>query len=483
MTTPLWTMPATALAAEIAAGRLSAAEAMRAVLDHIAARNDAVNAFATLDPEGAMAAAARSDTRRAGGEAPAGPLDGVPVTVKDLLATAGMETAMGSRAFAGRVPDADAEAVARLRRAGAIVIGKTTTPEFGHKVLTDSPRHGVTRNPWVPDRSPGGSSGGAAAAVATGFGPVAVTTDGAGSGRIPASCCGVVGLKPTHGTIPHETHTDLFGGLTCIGTMARTVADVALVHNLMAGPHPGDPWSLAGKGGVRLPADPLAGLRGLRLRYLARMGNDWLDPEVAAPCSAMLDRLADAGARIGDEAADLDWGLTAGRRLMRAYQAARFGPLLERHGGLLDPGVVAGIREGQALTPAWILAALADRSRLYRDVQGLFAGCDLLVTPVVSTPALPAGQQAEEPLVTGGIARGPLREAWYPYTIPFNLTGNPALSVPVGVAASGLPVGLQLVAPWHGEDRLVTVAAAIEALQPWADRWPPAAFGTEAPAC
>ena len=475
MTRP-WRLTATALAAEIAAGRLTAVEAVGAVLDRITRHGAAVNAFACLDAEGALAAAARADGARTGA-GPAGPLDGVPVTVKDLVATAGMETAFGSHVFAGRVPVADAAAVARLRSAGAIVIGKTTTPEFGHKVLTDSPRHGVTRNPWALDRSPGGSSGGAAAAVAMGFGPVALTTDGAGSGRIPASCCGLVGLKPTHGRIPHETHTDVFAGLTCIGAMGRSVADVALMFGVMAGPHPGDPWSLVGHAAPQLPADPMAALAGVQLRWLARMGNDWLDPEVEDACSAMLERLAAAGAVLDRRPARLDWGLTSGRRLMRAYQAGRFGGLLADGENRLDPGVVAGIREGQALSLDALSAAQADRSRLYREVQALLAEEMILATPVVATPTLAVDQQAAAPLMDRGIDRGPLRDAWYPYTIPFNLTGNPALSVPCGVSSAGLPIGLQLVGPWHSEGRLLAIAAAIEAMEPWAERWPALAEG------
>ena len=463
-----WRLGAVALAGEIAAGRLTAVAAVEAVLAQIAAREEAVNAFACVDAEGALAAAARADAA----EGPRGVLHGVPFTVKDLLVTAGMETAFGSHAFAGRVPSADAEAVARMRRAGAILIGKTTTPEFGHKVLTDSPRHGITRNPWGLERSPGGSSGGAAVAVAMGFGPLAVSTDGAGSGRIPASCCGIVGLKPTHGRVPHETHTDLFSGLTCIGAMGRSVADVDLMFGVMAGSHPGDPWSQVGHAVPELPADPVAALGGVRLRWLARMGNDWLDSEVEAACVGLLERLAGAGAVLDRRPAEIDWGLASGRRLMRAYQAGRFGPLLAEWEDRLDPGVVAGIREGQALSLADLTAAQADRSRVYRDVQGLLEGGTILATPVVATPTLAVGQQAEAPLVAGGVERGPLRAAWYPYTIPFNLTGHPALSVPCGVSSDGLPIGLQLVGPWHSEGRLLAIAAAVEALAPWAGRWP-----------
>lgn len=225
-------------------------------------------------------------------------------------------------------------------------------------------------------------------------------------------------------------------------------------------------------GAATLPADPVAGLLGLRVRYLTHMGNDWLDPEVEAACDAMVRALADAGAIVDNNPAGLDWGLTSGRRLMRAYQAARFAPLLERWRDRLDAHVVAGIEEGQALTLTDLFAAQTDRSRLYREVQAIFAGCDVLVTPVVSTPTLPVQQQSDAPLVTGNRNRGPLREAWYPYTIPFNLSGNPALSVPCGMSADGLPIGLQLVGPWYGEGRLVAIAAAIEALQPWTGLWP-----------
>lgn len=475
----IWKVTATGLAARIRSGRLSSREVVDAFLARIERLNGPVNAFAFIDADKALEAADAADAALAAGEKP-GALHGVPVTVKDLVATGGMPTAFGSHAFAGNVPAQDVVAVARLRAAGAIVIGKTTTPELGHKVLTDSPAHGYTRNPWDLTKSPGGSSGGAAVGAAMGFSPLAVSTDGAGSGRIPAACCGIVGLKPTIGSVPHETNSDMFGSLTCIGAMARTVDDTVLLYNAMKGPDPRDPWSLAGASDpVVLPDDPLAVLKGLRIRFLPRMDNTYLDPEVEKLTRAMVERMAGEGARIVEDEPGIDWALDSALKLIRAYQVARFGHLLQQWHDRMDPALVAGLEQGRALGGGDLAAAIAGRTRLFRAVQSLFADADVLVTPTISTPALDIDQLSSQPLVVGGREIGPLRESWYCYTIPFNPSGNPAISVPCGMASSGLPVGLQIVGPWHSEALLLSVASAINTFSPWQDVWPPIALEGE----
>ncbi len=470
--TSIWRLPAGELASRIRAREMSSRDVVEAFLTRIQALDGQVNAFALLDAEGALKAADAADNALASGTA-VGSLHGVPVSVKDLVATRGMVTAFGSHAFADNVPAEDAEAVARLRAAGAIIIGKTTTPELGHKVLTDSPAYGYTRNPWDVSKSPGGSSGGAAVSAAMGFSPLAVSTDGAGSGRIPASCCGIVGLKPTIGAVPHETNSDLFGSLTCIGAMARSVSDTALLYSVMHGPDPRDPWSLAGNAGpVNLPPDPIGVLKGLRIRYLPRTQNSYLDPEVERLCASMVARLEGEGAEVRDDDPIGDWNLAAALKLMRAYQAARFGHLLDRWRDRMDPALVEGLEQGRAFSGEEVAHAIADRTRHYRSMQSLFADADVLVTPTVSVPSLDIEQRSNEPLVLDGNTLGPLRETWYCYTIPFNPSGNPAISVPCGFSGAGLPVGLQIVGPWHSEPLLLSIAAAIEALSPWADRWP-----------
>lgn len=476
MSEPLWSRSAADLLPDLRAGALKAETLMRAVLDQVAARNGPVNAFSHLDAEAALTAAREADRDLAAGKAP-GPLHGIPFSVKDLLAVKDMPLEYASEAFAGQISGDDALAIDRLRRAGAIPFAKSTTPEFGHKVLTDSPRQGVSRNPWNPEFSCGGSSGGAAIAAAMGFGPLHVSTDGAGSGRIPASCCGVVGLKPTWSAVPHETTTDLFGSLTCIGQMGRTVADVAMMFNVMKGPDPRDPWSHGGSSApVVLSEDPLAALRGLRLRYAPRMQNRWVDPDIEAAVGAAVDRLIAAGAEQVAMPAGFAVDTASALILMRAYQHARFGSLLDEFGGRMDRTARFGLTpQPETQTYPRLAAAARARTDIFREVERLFEGADIFITPTVASPALPAGQASDEPLVVDGVDHGPLRDAWYPYTIPYNASGHPAISIPCGLSSGGLPIGLQVVGRWHDEARLLAVAAALETLQPWAGHWAPLA--------
>jgi len=470
----IWQMSAVDLSDRIARGEVSCREVIDAVLDRIDRFDARTNAFALVDRDAARREADRADRARAAG-ASLGPLHGLPISAKDLISTKGMRTAHGSRAFANNVPDADAEAIARVRAAGGIVFGKTTTPEFGCKILTDSPLHGVTRNPWNPDRTPGGSSGGAAVAAAMGFGPLALATDGAGSSRVPAACCGVVGLKPTLGAVPMEAAADLFGGLSCVGVMARTAADVALLHSVIAGPSSRDPWTLGGGRAGRSPIDA-AEFRGLRVRWIRTMGNPAIDPEVERLVRGAIASMAEAGAVVLDGPHELDWAPDACRLLLRANQAARHAPLLERWRDLLDPVLVQGVEEGLDMSAAQMRHVILERSALFRRVQALFDDADVLVTPTVSAPPPGVEQRADEPFAVAGATPGPLRRSWYGYTVPFNPTGHPAISVPCGVASDGLPVGMQLVGPWHSERTLIALAQALEPVIGWRHRWPPLAF-------
>ncbi len=468
----IWRMSAVELAAAIRRRDIGCREVMDCVLERIERLDGQTNAFAFVDPQAARRAADEAD-RAVAADAPLGPLHGLPVSAKDLINTGGMRTAHGSRAFAGNVPAEDAEVIARVRRAGAIVFGKTTTPELGCKILTDSPLHGTTRNPWNPERTPGGSSGGAAVATAMGFGPIALTTDGAGSSRIPAACCGVIGLKPTLGAVPMELAADLFGGLSCIGLMARAAADLELLFPLIAGPCSRDPWTL-GRGGevarAREPAEQ--GFAGLRVRWIRRMGNAALDPEVERLALRAISLMAEAGAVIVEGPPDFDWALDACRMLLRANQAARHAPLLEKWRDALDPVLVQGIEEGLSQSTEQIRQAGLERSALFRRVQGLFDGADVLATPTfAATPPL-ASQRADQSFQVAGGPPGSLRETWYSYTIPFNPTGHPAISVPCGLASDGMPVGLQLVGPWHAESLLIGLAGALEPIIGWRRQWP-----------
>lgn len=471
-----WQLSAVELAAAIRSRDVGCREVMDSVLGRIARLDGNTNAFAYVDPVAARQAADEADKAISAGAA-VGPLHGVPVSVKDLIDTAGMRTALGSHAFSSKVPARDAEVVARIRRAGGIVFGKTTTPEFGCKITTDSPLHGTTRNPWNLDRTPGGSSGGAGVATAMGYGPLAVTTDGAGSSRIPAACCGVVGLKPTHGAIPMELAADLFGGLSCIGMMARTPADIRLLFGVMAGPYKLDPWTL-GKGGdsVAPAARPKMGIGGLRIRWLKKVGNQAIDPEVERLTALAVAQMVDAGAVLVGASDAFDGSLDACRILIRASQAARYEHLLAAWRQQLDPITVQCIEEGLSQGPRELRQAILERTNLFRRVQALFDDADVLVTPTfASTPPL-ATQRADQPFSVAGAPPRPLRESWYSYCIPFNPTGHPAMSVPCGVAADGMPVGLQLIGPWHSEALLIDVSESMQSMTGWSTQWPRAAF-------
>jgi len=411
------TLSAVDLVRLIRDGSLQAEAVIDAVLARVEKYDVRYRAFALVDKEGARQAARNADIARANGEA-LGPLHGVPFSVKDVILTEGLETTFGSRLMVGNIPNHDASAVARLKAAGGILIGKTTTPEFAHKAITDSPKYGVTRNPWNPEFSSGGSSGGAAVAAATGMGPLAVTTDGAGSSRIPASCCGVLGLKATLGRVANESAADLFGNFSNIGAITRTTADLSVMLNSEA---------------------------------MERTLNVLAGAEVAITRSD------------GRE----DWGNEMARVAIRGLISARMAHYSEDERQLLDPSLFASIIEGEAISAEAAKEVPLLRSALYRQTEEVFANTDLLLTPCVSAPPPRADHNALDPIEINGQIAGPLRANWYNYPAPFNLTGHPAISIPAGHTADGLPTGLQAVAPWFGEQRLIDLAAALEQLQPW----------------
>ena len=468
----IWRWSATEVSEAVRRRSVSAVEVTTAVLDRIASADGTVNAFALVDADGALAAARAVDAAVDAGRDP-GALAGVPFSVKDLVPTAGIETAYGSHVMAGNVPDRDAEAVARLRRAGAILLGKSTTPEFGHKALTNSPRYGFTRNPWDTARSPGGSSGGGAVAVAAGMGPLAVTTDGAGSSRIPASACGVLGLKPTLGRIPNETAVEQFSNFINIGLATRTVADLAAGLTAMSGPCPEDPWSIAvPSAAFAVRDDPWGGLAGLRVLAFRHMGNRLVDRGVERLFDDQLTRLEKAGATLADGPADFEWAKPAQFAAMRAYQRARLDRYLESDRDRLDPSLVRALEEGRRQDLLAVQAAPAERSELFRRVQALFAGHDLIVTPTVSAPPPPYDHGQDDPMDINGEPAGPIRANWYGYTGTFNHTGHPAISIPMGFTADGLPAGFQAIGRWFEEQRLIDLAVGFEQAAPWAGHWP-----------
>ena len=454
-------------------GVISAETIMEATFAQIDQINPGLNAFALIDTDGARQAARTADIMRIRGDV-LGPLHGVPFSVKDLIQTEGLETAFGSHLMAGNIASRDAVVVARMKAAGAILIGKTTTPEFAHKAITDSPRYGSTHNPWNSDFSSGGSSGGAAVAVATGMGPLAVATDGAGSSRIPASCCGVVGIKATLGRIPNEDAVDLFGSFIFLGAITRTTADMVVMMNVMSGEHSGDPWTRATRyQDCVVPADPLSVLRGLRVHYKPHMGNELLDDGVASAMEQTLEILKDAGVLIIRSDGREDWGNELARVSIRTTLAARMARFTHNEREVMDPTLQAAIAESEALDLRAVQKAPMMRTALYKQTEAIFEHADLLLTPTVGAPPPRIGHTADEPILINGKPAGPMRASWYNYPAPFNLTGHPAISIPAGFTPDGLPTGLQAVAPWFAEQRLINLSAALERLQPW--NFPPVA--------
>jgi aspartyl-tRNA(Asn)/glutamyl-tRNA(Gln) amidotransferase subunit A len=437
----------------ISSAEISAAEAVSSAFRTIKERAE-LNAFITLCEERALTEADAADAARMRGEA-IGPLHGLPFSVKDLTNTAGVQTSQGSALFAGRVPEADAVAVARARAAGAILIGKTTTPEFGHKPFTEGPYFGRTLNPWGPTRTCGGSSGGAAVAVATGMGALALGSDGGGSIRIPAACCGVTGLKATLGTIPNLQAPDLFGANSYVGPMARNIADLAYFFNVLAGPDRRDPY------GQNDSVRPRSREGRIRVALLLRCGNV-LDPEVER---RVLDAVSKAG-NLGMDVEEIDLDLVSleGAFLvfLRSALFSRLRTALEDTPDLLDPTLVATAEAGRAYSATDLWEASYERTRCFAAVQGIFERYDLIVSPTLSAPPLPVNTNPLGHIEIDGKDAGTIRGAWYPYTFPFNLTGHPALSMPCGLTRDGLPVGLQLVARWNEDRFLLETAARFE---------------------
>jgi aspartyl-tRNA(Asn)/glutamyl-tRNA(Gln) amidotransferase subunit A len=471
-------LPAVELAARIRDGALSSEAAVRGVLERIERVQPRLNPFVTVCAEAAIEAARRADAARAGGD-PLGPLHGVPLSVKDIINTAGVRTTWGSRLMADNVPAADAVAVARLKAAGAILVGKTTTSEFAWKVLTDSPLTGVTRNPWNPAMTPGGSSGGAAVAVASGLGPLALATDAGASTRLPAACCGVVGLKPTLGLVPHSQVPDGFNNFIHLGVMARTVADAALMLDVLAGPDASDPHSLRAKPPQALPAlaRPLP-LAGLRIAWRPFCGNAALDPHLRRLCEDVLAALAASGATVREDASAIENAEPSWRVLQQSNWAGRFGARLDEVADRLEPAFVEAIRLALGYSGQDLLQATCKRTQFFRLVQSWFRDADFVVTPTMSRPPLAADHAVLAPIEIDGRPAGDMRSSWTPYLNLFDLTGHPAASVPCGRTPAGLPAGLQIVGPWDGDAAVLRLAAEVERIVGWPAWRPPHAFTT-----
>lgn len=432
-------------------GEFSPVDATRAALRRAEEVQPAVNAFVRVDADEALAQAEVSAGRWRRGE-PRGLLDGVPVSVKDILLQRGGPTLRGSRTIRTEGAwDEDAPSVARLREHGAVFIGKTTTPEFGWKGVTDSPRSGITRNPYDTSRTAGGSSGGSAAAVALGAAPVSLGTDGGGSVRIPAAFCGIFALKPTYGRVPLYP-ASAFGTLAHVGPMTRDAADAALLMDVVSGPDSRD-WSQLGPvaGGFRAGIE--GGVRGLRIAYSPSLGGQVaVRPAVAAAVRRAVESLAAQGAYVEETDPDFTDPVAAFHTLWFSGAARVTQHLPPALRELLDPGLREICAQGARYSALDYLAAVDVRMELGRRMGLFHQTYDLLVTPTLPITAFEAG--AEVPKGSGHRRW----TGWTPFTYPFNLTQQPAATVPCGVDGEGLPVGVQIVGARHA-DVLVLRAA------------------------
>ena len=459
-------LSATELREAYAGGQLSPVEVAEQALERIERLNPELCAFLTVTREVALEAARRAeDAYRSGGHDGL-PLLGVPFSVKDTILTRGVRTTMGSLLRADWVPDVDAPAVERAYAAGAVLLGKTNAPEFSWKGDSGNRLSGPARNPWMLDRTAGGSSGGAGSAVSSGLGPLALGSDTAGSTRIPAAFCGVVGLKPSFGLIP-VAPAGAIETLSHIGILTRTVADAALALGALAGPHPLDRLSLPPLG-VDYERAAAGDLRGLRVAWSSTLGYAAVEPEVAASAESAALAFEELGCSVESVDPGLDDPYELVNVLLVAGAAGGHKADFEEVRERLDPERVPSIEEGFRLSAADVGAALAGRARWAERMQSLMERFDLLLTPAVPVTAFAAGAQG--PGTVAGRPRPGL--SWASFGYPFNLTGQPAATVPCDPAPDGLPVGLQIAGRTRGDVSVLRAAAAFETARPWRARRP-----------
>ena len=445
----------------VRAGEISSTELVTASLERIERLDPTLKSFVTVCADEALEAARTIDSTP--GDAP---FRGVPIGIKDLAATAGIRTTYSSRAYAEYVPDFDLAVVRRLREAGFVIVGKTNTPEFGTVAFTESDLNGATRNPWNTELTPGGSSGGAGAALAAGLVPAAHATDGGGSIRIPASCCGLFGLKPSRGRVSSAPFGTL-EGLSTAGPLTRTVEDAAQLLDVMTGYEPGDPWW------AQPPAQPFAesALEPPGRLRIAVSSTPPIDVPVDRACVAAV---ADTAALLSDLGHRVEEGGPAWRDpdLFRTFiEVWQVGPALHPVDESLMTPLNRGLAESARASSAVDYArAVARLQTLARRIVAFWSDVDVVLTPTLALPPVPIGWQDA---VTGAIAQLLRNTEFTPFTAVANLTGLPAMSLPLAWSDAGLPIGVQAIGPPAGDALLLSLAAEIEAARPWADRRPP----------
>ena len=465
MTTEIAYLSATQLSAGYGTGSLSPKVATEAVLAAIAAHDGELNAFRLVDEESAFRAAAESE-RRWHAHSPLSPLDGVPLSVKDLILTEGWPTLRGSKLIdPNQSWDEDAPGVARLREAGAVLLGKTNTAEFGWKGATDSPLAGITRNPWNVKLTPGGSSGGAAAALASGMGALALCTDGGGSIRNPAGFTNLCGLKPSFGRVPAYPPNPI-GTLANVGPMARCVADLALMMNVITRPDARD-WLSLPYDGTDYLGQLENGVGGLRIAFSPDLGFATVDDEISRLIVAAAKIFSDLGARVTEVDPPLGDCTPIFDTHWHVGVASAFDGLPDDKLKLLDPGLDRFVLAGREITLMAYVAAQNARTVLGQAMRGFHEEFDLLILPTTAASAFPVERRAPPGVGDDDWA------AWSPFSYPFNLTMQPALSVPAGFNAEGLPVGLQIVGGMHQDALVLRAARAFEQATGYGELRPP----------
>ncbi|MGQ9460192.1 MAG: amidase [Candidatus Bathyarchaeaceae archaeon] len=461
-------MPALEMAEAIRRQEISCVKVVDTILERIEKINPKINAYCTVLTKEARQAAKEADEAVKQGKH-LGPLHGVPISIKDLIFTKGIRTTFGSKIFEHFVPEEDAIVVQRLKAAGAIILGKTNTPEFGYKGVTDNLLFGVTRNPWNLDLTPGGSSGGAGAAVAAGLGPLAVGSDGGGSIRIPSSFCGIFGFKPSFGRIPR--YPELLGWETLAhnGPMTRTVRDAALMLDVMAGPHDADRLSL--------PDEKVSYLKSLESKpkelnvaWSIDLGYVVVDPQVRTIVEKAVKVFEDLGWKLREEHPHFGDPEPIFTTMVFAETSAALINAMDEWGDKIDPPLARLVEYGKAISAMDYIKATFQRRKLWEKVYKFFKKYDLLLTPTLGVPPFPI-EEGMGPRVIDGKEVSIL--GWMAFTFPFNLTGQPAASVPCGWTRESLPVGLQIVGRRFDDVMVLQAAAAFEEASPWAQKRPP----------
>ena len=461
--------PASEVRRLLDSGQVSSVELTEMFLQRIESLNPRLNAYLTVTREEALAAASKADRSRARGES-LGPLHGVPVSIKDLELTRGIRSTMGSLAFKDYVPEEDSLVVERVKAAGAVILGKTNTPECGFSGTTENRLGDAARNPWNPERTPGGSSGGAGAAVAAGLCTMATGSDGGGSIRIPCSFTGTYGIKPGQGRVPRAGGVGRPGYNTFSqsGPMTRTVADSALLLQVLAGPDVRDPGCVKAE-----PPDFLEGLEGglpgLRVAWSPDLGYAPVDGEVAGATAAAARVFEELGCSVDEPGVTVEDPFPAFWDLFAIGGFTAYGHLLDDHGDDLTDYVLETIEHGSTRSVVDYSRALLRVQELQAQMAELFRTYDLLLTPTTAVPGFPVG---ENPAIIGGQPVMPFF-GYTPFAFPFNMTMQTAANAPCGFSSDGMPIGLQIVGRRGEETTVLRASAAFERARPWRERLPP----------